>query len=779
MIRTYIASFRIAVALVCVGLSLILGAQWFGFIPDAAAIQVRARGTQCEAIAINAAAMVRQQKWHELQAVLSAIVERDEDLLSVGVRSDAGQLRLQTAGHETYWAPDTAPAQNISVADRQLPDNRLPEAPVAAEQVAANLIPVAQVQIPIQLHGQPWGRMELCYQHQSSGAALLHHPLAQLLGFFSIAGLCAYTFLTARMMGLLNSTQVVPDRVRNALDTLAEGLLVLDERHQIVLANQAFSETVRIDSQQLTGRIVSELPWVADDGAGALDYPWTRETAQTESQSDQRLRYQLEDGRQRIFSINSTPLAATAGGSRGMLATFRDITHIEEHRSELENMLTMLKTSRDEISRKNHALEILATQDSLTGCLNRRAFFERFDLAWKEAQEQQSPLSCIMIDNDHFKSVNDTYGHHVGDEVLRQVSALLRKHHEDTDLVCRFGGEEFCILLRGRTLDEAQQAAERLRQAIEQLRFESPAELVTTASIGVAEISQGAANPQEMINQADECLYVAKRQGRNRVIVYQPGFDHSEAEDAAPEERGAAHPSALSNGPATLTPQQSSARHQTVAALLTALAHRDTDTAEHSCRVALLCMRCAEGLLEPSQIEVLGLAAQLHDIGKIGIPDRILLKPGPLTPGEWELMEQHDQIGVEIVSKAFDCSEMSEIIRTHHAFFDGKARTADLPDGEEIPVGARILTICDSYDAMTSDRPYRKGRSHEEAVEELRRCAGTQFDPRIVEHFVQAIGPDTSSPWSTLLSTSTELLELCQSTAQGSGLTAATANAIV
>ncbi|WP_164102327.1 GGDEF domain-containing protein [Candidatus Laterigemmans baculatus] len=606
MLRTYLASIRVAVALVCVGLSLILAAQWLGLIPDATALQLRARSRQCEAIAINVAAMVRQQKWHELEAVLATIVDRDDDLLSIGIRTQQGQLRLQTADHEQHWVLEPDPsAPDATAPDASAESGAKASRPGLAQRLISGARPIAQVQIPIQLHRQPWGQLELCYRHHASGADLLHHPLARLLAFFTIAGLCSYTFLTARMMGLLNGTQVVPDRVRNALDTLSEGLLILDERNQIVLANQAFSETVGVDAQELSGRCISDLSWVADDGSAPTVYPWTTEAARQESQNDQRMRYRLDDDGQRIFSINTTPLASNSGGSRGMLATFHDITPIEEHRAELENMLTMLKSSRDEISRKNRELEILATQDSLTGCLNRRAFFERFDRAWEEAKAQGTPLACVMIDNDHFKSVNDTYGHHVGDEVLRQVSALLRERHESTDFVCRFGGEEFCILLRGCTLEEAQQAAEQLRQAIEQLRFESPAELVTTASIGVAEISQGAATPQEMINQADACLYVAKRQGRNRVVVYCPEYEHAANEEAAPEARDAVHPSART---ATAAASPDLSPQQTIAALLAALAHRDSDTAEHSRRVAVLSLRCAEGLFDRRTIEHLGKA---------------------------------------------------------------------------------------------------------------------------------------------------------------------------
>ncbi len=218
-----------------------------------------------------------------------------------------------------------------------------------------------------------------------------------------------------RILKLFNSTQVVPDRVRQALDTLAEGLLVLDERGRIVLANEAFATIVEIPSKELENRLASDLTWVAEDVADK-DYPWSLAIDESELQTERLLRYQLESGPQRIFSVNAAPLGKDRT-QRGALATFRDVTHVEEHRAELERMLSLLRNSRDEIKRKNTELEILATQDALTGCLNRRAFFETFDSLWVESKALGTPLACLMIDIDHFKSVNDTYGHHAGDEV--------------------------------------------------------------------------------------------------------------------------------------------------------------------------------------------------------------------------------------------------------------------------------------------------------------------------------------------------------------------------
>ncbi len=698
--KVYIASLRLAVGLVCVGVGLILSCQWLGLIPDVKQLEMRARSQRCETLAIATAAMVRSGQWAQLEATLATTSARDEDLLSIGVRKQSGQLRVDSGKHKELWP-------------RALKDRSM-----------------LTIHVPITLNQNPWGQVEFCFIAPDGGGmlAIVNHPTVRLLGFFFAAGLCVYTFFVARVMGLFDSVQVVPDRVRQALDTLAEGLLVLDESEKIILANRAFSQTVGIAPELLAGREAGSLNWVCNDSGSVIDFPWSRAIEASRPQTEQMLRYRLSDDRECIFSINSAPIQATDGCHRGTLVTLRDVTHVEEHRAELETMLAMLRSSRDEISRKNRELEILATQDALTGCLNRRAFFERFAIAYRFSKQTGSPLSCLMIDNDHFKNVNDTYGHHIGDEVLRRVAKILHDLHRETHLVCRYGGEEFCILLPGFDLPEALEAAEKIRVAIMNIRLDDPAELRLTASVGVSEVHFGAADPQEMINQADTCLYIAKRQGRNQVVGYEASMANISLDETKVQRV---------SSEVAVKVDEPSIPFNAVSALVSALAYRDADTAEHSRRVADLCVRIADGLLDQRQTFILETAALLHDIGKIGVPDHILLKPGPLTEDEWKLMGRHDRIGVEIIASAFNCEDLSETIRTHHSFFGGRGRDLGLPQGYDISIYARILTIADSYDAMVSDRVYRKGRSHEDAVLELRRCAGTQFDPELVERFVE------------------------------------------
>ncbi|MCC9603139.1 diguanylate cyclase [Stieleria sp. JC731] len=665
-------------------------------MPDVAQIKADSRRRLAESVAINAASHVRKQQWIDLRVGTQTIVDRDEDLLSIGVRSNRGQLKVDAGHHDELWS-----------------------------RVASDPTGIDAIAVPITLNRRAWGNVEFCFRapDQSKFGAITEHPLVRLIAFYSITGLFGYTLFVGKVMRVFTNTQVVPDRVRQALDTLAEGLLVLDEHANIVLANRAFADTVNVSCEMLVESSANELPWSFED-EDLSTFPWMTAIDESATVTEQILHLQVDNGKRRIFSVNAAPIGG-GDSRRGALATFRDVTHIEEHRAELETMLTMLRESRDEIEQKNRELEILATQDALTGCMNRRAFFQRFGKLWTAAAIQEKPLSCIMIDNDHFKNVNDTYGHGVGDEVLRQVSRVLREMHGDRGLVCRYGGEEFCVLLPGISFEVAIRIAEDTRKAIEAITFDEPAELRLTASIGVSETRFEADTPQDLINQADVCLYAAKRNGRNCVVPYDPKLDDMEIDNTGRDEPEAQIPAPAVN------------------AILSSLSYRDPETVAHSRRVAELCNRVSPELLDAKQQTLVETAALLHDIGKIGVPDEILLKPDKLTPRELELVAQYDRLGVELVATAFENAKLTEILDSFKKRFDHPLDTDSTSTRNEVSLAARLLAISDCYDSLVSDQVYRRGCSHELAIEELKRSAGTQFDPDVVRAFASVI---TSKP---------------------------------
>jgi diguanylate cyclase (GGDEF)-like protein len=424
-------------------------------------------------------------------------------------------------------------------------------------------------------------------------------------------------------------------------------------------------------------------------------------------------------------TVSGAPNPADTTTVPAAAAAFETVAEVEQKNAQLRKLLGKLQRSRTEIQRQNRHLRDLATKDPLTGCLNRRAFFPEFETHWAAAHQAGHPLSCVMVDVDHFKAINDTHGHSTGDVVLKQVAATLRDTVRKGDLVCRYGGEEFCVLLVDLSIDDAVQAAERLRTAIADRR---PARRSITASLGVSAAGLGATTLHELLDQADKALYVAKRTGRNRVVRWD-GIPPGQRFDDAP-----GRPQPAKDGPPA-----GAISFQAVNALLAPLNYRNPEAAEHCRRVADLCVAVADGLVPRSECYLLEVAALLHDVGKLGVPDAVLLKPGPLDAAEWKVLKAHEVIGVEMIESVFGPGAILDIVRGHHVPFAGEPGVPAGPRGTRLPLGARILAVADAYDSMTSNQVYRARSDAETAFAELRRCAGTQFDPELVERLIRTV----------------------------------------
>ena len=693
------ATLRITIGLACLAVSVMLAAGTIGLLPDPRVTTTQERGRLCEAIALHCSMLANRGDVAKMEASLAALAKRNPDILSAAVCGEGGDLLAEVGDHVAQW--------------QKAADGRSTETCMF---------------VPITAGDQVWGTVEIRFAPVAATGilGLIESPLAKLSTFVGIASVIVFFVYLRKMLQHLDPSKVIPDRVRAALDTLAEGLLVLDRDERIVLANQAFAKHVGQPAQELQGTHVERLPWtqLKDASDSQPQFPWAKAISDGEARTGVMIGLRPNESEQRMFIVNSSPILCDDGKCRGVLASFGDVTLLEKKQTELVNMLETLKKSREEIRRQNEELQILATRDPLTSCVNRRSFLAQFETQWASAQRYAHPLSCVMLDIDHFKSINDEFGHSVGDQVLQKVASALRTTVREGDVVCRYGGEEFCILLPHLDRDGGRTAAERYRKAVEAIRIQHRS---VTVSLGVASISHGAHSLQELLDQADKSLYVAKRTGRNRVVVW----------DEVPEDAEFDESKTSLTRPVEEPDFESSIPFHAVTALISALSYRDSSTAEHSRRVADLCVATASGLMTLSDAYMLEIAALLHDIGKIGVPDSILLKPGPLTAEEWKTMHFHDQIGVEIIRSTFACEKLTEIIINHHSRYDGAAADPNLPSGESIPLGARILTIADAYDAIVSDRVYRKGRSQAAAFAELRRCANKQFDGRLVERFIE------------------------------------------
>jgi diguanylate cyclase (GGDEF)-like protein len=342
-----------------------------------------------------------------------------------------------------------------------------------------------------------------------------------------------------------------------------------------------------------------------------------------------------------------------------------------------------------------------ALTDGLTGLGNRRALLADLERAVARAT-LGDPRVCIILDLDGFKAYNDAFGHPAGDKLLSRLGQRLQDVVGEQGKAYRLGGDEFCVLAR-----RGEAGARRLADAVRASLTETGEAFAVTSSAGMVSIPADASAPSEVLQVADRRMYADK--GR----------------------------------------RSSSAGHQSRAVLLRILREREPDMHAHLVGVAELALAVARELgMSGEELDELARAAELHDIGKIAIPEEILHKPGPLDPDEWAFVRRHTVIGERILGAAPALRPVARLVRSTHERWDG----GGYPDGvagDDIPLGSRIVAVCDAYEAMVNDRPYRPALSPERAVEELFVNAGTQFDPKVVQAFSSALGERVPEPLTT------------------------------
>ena len=376
----------------------------------------------------------------------------------------------------------------------------------------------------------------------------------------------------------------------------------------------------------------------------------------------------------------------------------------------------LLRAGRDGVTQLVQRLSEAALTDTLTGLRNRLALDRELHAEVERALRAEEPLSLVIGDLDYFKSVNDRLGHRAGDAALVRAGRVLLRHRRAGDSIARTGGEEFTILLPGATEHEAYLIAERMRAAVEREFAGDPA--VLTFSFGIATYPDHGRSADSVLEAADQALYAAKALGRNRCVIFNPEIAAIFAPEAG---RGV-----------------DEVQLATLVSLAEALDLRDTGTADHSRTVGGYCAMIAEELgLPPERVKRIEIAGVLHDIGKIGLPDAILQKPGPLGKLEVAEIRTHPEIGAQILSGR-GLEDLREWVLAHHERPDGNGYPRGLAD-EEIPLEAKILAVADAYEAMIADRVYRPGVDERVARAELLRCAGEQFDSRVVAAFLSVL----------------------------------------
>jgi len=379
-----------------------------------------------------------------------------------------------------------------------------------------------------------------------------------------------------------------------------------------------------------------------------------------------------------------------------------------------------------------------ATFDKLTGVSNRQTLLGALFSEVERANRYGRPLSVAFVDIDHFKSVNDSYGHATGDIVLRGVAQTIKANLRASDQVGRYGGEEFMLVLTETDVDVGATLTEKLRNIVAKQRFpvESGEPISVTISIGIAGGGGGLLRTDNLVRDADAAMYSAKSLGRNQTYIF-----------AEPDE-DARVPRAPISAAGRLTAMDvgRAARDAATASLTSVIAPLPHYRGQPSAMIASIVVAMARSLdLPDPEIERIRTAAMLHDVGKVAVSQEILDKPAALTSAEWRSVVQHPRIGQVILEQAAALKEAVPIILHHHERYSGHGYPFGLR-GNDIPLGARIVAIADAYDAMTHDRPYKRAMSHDDAVKELRRHAGTQFDPELVTLFCDLFASVAPTP---------------------------------
>lgn len=414
------------------------------------------------------------------------------------------------------------------------------------------------------------------------------------------------------------------------------------------------------------------------------------------------------------------------------------------------------------ISHLQERLRRAALTDGLTGLWNHAQFRELLAREFARTRRYGGVASLLMLDLDHFKAVNDTYGHETGNHVLESTARHLLRMVRDTDVVARYGGEEFAVVCPATSLEAAAHLADRIRQTFpEQVRLPNSAQMLVTASIGVSATDDPrVTSVQDLINHADQALYVGKRQGRNRVV-------RSDAIGDEPPTLHVEHSEVerLQKQVVSLSLQAKELCLQSVWALVQALEARDRFTAWHSRNTTFYCTCLAEAAgLPPPLRTAIANAAMLHDLGKIGVPDQILQSTAPLSEQQAAVLRQVPLLTCKILEPLRIFETETLIIRHLRERFDGTGYPLGLA-GATIPIGSRLLAVAETFDALTSERPHRGCLDILEAVRLIQSEGGKQFDPQLTALLERAVATQKGR-WTARVQRARAELERSRTTPQ-------------
>ncbi len=503
---------RLSFVLTLLTVNLLFLANQIGLIPDESKLALELRKGLSESLALQFATAAEKGEFQTMRKTLRAVVERNEDIRSAAIRTVDGTLIAMVGEHLAHWRPP--------------PDEKSTP---------------THINVPVYRNEKKWATVEIRFaplwaDNSTIGVA---NSFAVLLAFVGLSSFICYFFIIKWTLRELDPKAVIPERVQKAFDFLQEGMLILDTKEQIVMTNKSFAELLGKAPAAIIGLKGSELGWLnCHNHLQVNQLPWIKVLREGQEHKSASLSLLNNQGEKIKLTVNAAKVTDNAGACRGTLVTFDDVTQVEEQNFELNNLVEKLQIANDEIQTKSQELETLANCDPLTLCLNRRSLALQLDTLFTQAKASEMHLSCLMVDIDFFKAVNDNYGHTTGDQVIKAVADVLKTNTRDSDLVGRYGGEEFCVVLPKLSSEQAAQIAERIRQTIEKI---SCSGVKITVSIGVAFLESTTNKPEELINQADKALYAAKNSGRNRVVTWGKECNAATIDAGTKNKKKAAH----------------------------------------------------------------------------------------------------------------------------------------------------------------------------------------------------------------------------------------------
>lgn len=460
--------------------------------------------------------------------------------------------------------------------------------------------------------------------------------------------------------------------VRDALKTIAAGIITADGEGRILFINAAAKKMTGWGDESIEKQIGDILNVKFENGFN-FDNMVSNITQKSAPISyGNNVLLKKKDGRCLNIDLTISPFTSSNNGA-SIVAFFRD--------------------SSKDISREKE-ITYLSYHDKLTGLYN-RAFFEK---KMRELDEPAYyPISIIIGDANGLKMTNDVFGHKQGDSLLMSIANILSLACRETDIIARYGGDEFTVLMPNTTIEEAGKVCQNVLSLCNDQSFNTNK---ISVSLGYAAKTKSTEKINDVLNVAEDFMY------RHKLL------------------------------------ESKSYRSSVISSLKKMLFEKSFETEEHAMRLTGLCNEAGRLMgLSQSELNDLELFSMLHDIGKIGVNDSVLLKPGKLTENEWVEMRRHCEIGCRIAQSAPELAHIADYILCHHERWDGKGYPQKLK-GTQIPLLSRILSVADSYDAMVNDRYYRKALPREAAIAELKRCSGTQFDPDVVKVFLQVLEPE-------------------------------------